>query len=129
MANTTLQIRHSTVAGNTPPSLANGEIAINSRDGVLYYSTPSGTVTTLSAASGPAAASVLLASVAPAASFLVPAAASGPAAAGAAASGPAASGPAASSASSVEQRKYTRSRRHKKVSKIIKSRKRKGTRR
>ena len=54
MANTTLQIRHSTVAGNTPPSLANGEIAINSRDGVLYYSTPSGTVTTLSAASGPA---------------------------------------------------------------------------
>ena len=81
------------------------------------------------AASGPAAASVLLASVAPAASFLVPAAASGPAAAGAAASGPAASGPAASSASSVEQRKYTRSRRHKKVSKIIKSRKRRGTHR
>jgi hypothetical protein len=54
MANTTLQIKHSTVAGNTPSSLANGEIAINSRDGVLYYSTPSGTVTTLSAASGPA---------------------------------------------------------------------------
>ena len=81
---------------------------------------------------GPAAAgaaSVPAASVAPAASFLVPAAASGPAAAGPAASGPAASGPAASSASSVEQRKYTRSRRHKKVSKIIKSRKRKGTRR
>ena len=75
------------------------------------------------AASGPAAASVLLASVAPAASFLVPAAASGPGAAGAA------SGPAASSASSVEQRKYTRSRRHKKVSKIIKSRKRRGTHR
>jgi len=45
MANTTLQIRHSTVQGNTPSSLANGEIAINSRDGVLYYSTPSGTVT------------------------------------------------------------------------------------
>jgi hypothetical protein len=53
MANTTLQIRHSTVAGNTPSSLANGEIAINSRDGVLYYSTPSGAVTTLTAASGP----------------------------------------------------------------------------
>ena len=53
MANTTLQIRHSTVAGNTPPSLANGEIAINSRDGILYYSTPSGTVTALTAASGP----------------------------------------------------------------------------
>jgi hypothetical protein len=54
MANTTLQIRHSTVAGNTPSSLANGEIAINSRDGVLYYSTPSGAVTTLTASSGPA---------------------------------------------------------------------------
>ena len=54
MANTTLQIRHSTVAGNTPSSLANGEIAINSRDGVLYYSTPSGIVTSLSGASGPA---------------------------------------------------------------------------
>ena len=54
MANTTLQIRHSTVAGNTPSSLANGEIAINSRDGVLYYSTPSGVVTSLSASSGPA---------------------------------------------------------------------------
>ena len=45
MANTTLQIRHSTVAGNTPSSLANGEIAINSRDGILFYSTPSGVVT------------------------------------------------------------------------------------
>ena len=48
MANTTLQIRHSTVAGNTPSSLANGEIAINSRDGVLFYSTPSGVVTSFS---------------------------------------------------------------------------------
>jgi hypothetical protein len=45
MANTTLQIRHSTVTGNTPSSLANGEIAINSRDGILFYSTPSGVVT------------------------------------------------------------------------------------
>ena len=48
MANTTLQIRHSTVQGNTPPSLANGEIAINSRDGILFYATPSGVVTTFS---------------------------------------------------------------------------------
>jgi hypothetical protein len=54
MANTTLQIRHSTVAGNTPSSLANGEIAINSRDGVLYYSTPSGTVTAFNSSTGPA---------------------------------------------------------------------------
>jgi len=48
MANTTLQIRHSTVQGNTPPSLANGEIAINSRDGILFYATPSGVVTSFS---------------------------------------------------------------------------------
>ena len=54
MANTTLQIRHSTVAGNTPSSLANGEIAINSRDGVLYYSTPTGTVTAFNSSTGPA---------------------------------------------------------------------------
>jgi len=46
--NTLLQIRHSTVAGNTPSSLANGEIAINSRDGVLFYSTPTGVVTSFS---------------------------------------------------------------------------------
>lgn len=85
---------------------------------------------------GPAAPAV--ASVAPAASFLVPAA-SGPAAsvapaasdaaAAGAAAASAASASAASAASSVEQRKYTRSRRHKKVSKIIKSRKRRGTHR
>jgi hypothetical protein len=54
MSNTTLQIRHSTIAGNTPPSLANGEIAINSRDGILYYSTPSGTVTAFNSSTGPA---------------------------------------------------------------------------
>jgi hypothetical protein len=48
MANTTLQIRHSTVAGNTPSSLANGELAINSRDGTLFYSTPAGVVTSFS---------------------------------------------------------------------------------
>ena len=48
MANTTLQIRHSTVAGNIPSSLANGELAINSRDGTLFYSTPAGVVTSFS---------------------------------------------------------------------------------
>lgn len=53
MANTILQIKHSTFIGNTPSSLANGEIAINSRDGKLFYSTPSGVVTQLSSASGP----------------------------------------------------------------------------
>ena len=70
---------------------------------------------------GPAAASA----VSGAASFLVPAA-SGPAAAASAASA-AASASSASSASNVDQRKYTRSRKHKKVSKIIKSRKRRVT--
>jgi hypothetical protein len=34
--------------------LANGEIAINSRDGVLYYSTPTGTVTAFNSSTGPA---------------------------------------------------------------------------
>jgi hypothetical protein len=48
MSNTTLQIRHSTVAGNVPSSLANGEIALNSRDGRLFYSTPAGVVTSFS---------------------------------------------------------------------------------
>ena len=71
-----------------------------------------------SAASGSAASG---SAVSGAASFLVPASVP------AAASGPAASS--ASSASNVEQRKYTRSRKHKKVSKIIKSRKRRGTHR
>jgi len=48
MSNTTLQIRHSTVAGNVPSSLANGEIALNSKDGRLFYSTPAGVVTSFS---------------------------------------------------------------------------------
>jgi serine/threonine protein kinase len=74
---------------------------------------------------GPAAASGSV--VTGAASFLVPAAASGPGAAGAASAASAASS--ASSNSSVEQRKYTRSRKHKKVSKIKKSKKRRGSRR
>jgi serine/threonine protein kinase len=73
---------------------------------------------------GPAAAASGSA-VSGAASFLVPVAASGPAASAAAAS--AASASAASAASNVDQRKYTRSRKHKKVSKIIKSRKRRVT--
>ena len=30
MANTIIQLKHSTVTGNTPVSLANGEISINS---------------------------------------------------------------------------------------------------
>ena len=42
MANTVIQIKKSTVSGNVPVSLANGELAINSADGRLYYRTPAG---------------------------------------------------------------------------------------
>jgi len=46
MANTVIQLKHSTETGNVPSSLANGEISINSRDGKFFYSTPAGVVTT-----------------------------------------------------------------------------------
>ena len=49
MANTLIQLKFSTVASNVPSSLANGEIAINSADGKLFYSSPSGSVTYLNA--------------------------------------------------------------------------------
>ena len=53
MANTIIQLKHSTVTGNTPASLANGEISINSRDGKLFYSTPLGVVTAFNPYPGP----------------------------------------------------------------------------
>lgn len=37
MANTIIELRHSTVTGNTPSNLANGEIAINTFDGKIFY--------------------------------------------------------------------------------------------
>lgn len=37
MANSIIQLRHSNVTGNTPASLANGEIAINIYDGKIFY--------------------------------------------------------------------------------------------
>ena len=49
MANTVIQLKFSTVASNVPSTLANGEIAINSADGKLYYRTPSGSITYLNA--------------------------------------------------------------------------------
>jgi len=49
VANTVIQLKFSTVASNTPAGLANGEIAINSADGKLYYRTPSGSITYLNA--------------------------------------------------------------------------------
>jgi hypothetical protein len=54
MANTVIQLRNSTVTGNVPSSLANGEISINSRDGKFFYSTPTGTVITHYPYLGPA---------------------------------------------------------------------------
>ena len=50
IANTTIQIKKSTVSGNTPSSLANGEIAINTADGKFFYRTPSGSIGTISQA-------------------------------------------------------------------------------
>ena len=47
MANTTIRIKKSVVTGNTPSSLANGEIALNSADGKLFYATPSGSISYL----------------------------------------------------------------------------------
>jgi hypothetical protein len=56
MANTTIQIKHSTVAGNVPATLANGEISINSADGKIFYAKPNGAIFFISTdtATGPA---------------------------------------------------------------------------
>lgn len=53
MANTIIQIKHSTVQGNVPVSLANGEISINSRDGIIFYADPSGTIQQFTEFPGP----------------------------------------------------------------------------
>jgi hypothetical protein len=54
MANTVIQLKHSTLTGNVPSSLANGEISINSRDGKFFYSTPANVVVTHYPYPGPA---------------------------------------------------------------------------
>ena len=55
MSNTIIELRHSYVTGNVPSSLANGEIAINTYDGKLFYrGGPSNTVQTIERYSGPA---------------------------------------------------------------------------
>ena len=48
LSNTTILIRKSVVSGNTPTELANGEIAINSADGRLFYSDPVGAILSIS---------------------------------------------------------------------------------
>lgn len=54
MANTVIQLKHSTLTGNVPASLANGEISINSLDGKFFYSTPAGVIVTHYPYPGPA---------------------------------------------------------------------------
>lgn len=54
MANTVIELRHSYVTGNVPTSLANGELAINTYDGKLFYrGGASNTVQTIERYSGP----------------------------------------------------------------------------
>jgi len=43
-SNTTIKLKKSLISGNTPSSLANGEIALNAADAKLFYSKPDGTV-------------------------------------------------------------------------------------
>lgn len=47
MANTVIQLKKSTVPGNIPNSLASGEIAINTADGILFYKDPSNVIRTI----------------------------------------------------------------------------------
>jgi hypothetical protein len=54
MANTVIQLKHSTLTGNVPSSLANGEISINNRDGKFFYSTPASVIITHYPYLGPA---------------------------------------------------------------------------
>ena len=53
MANTIIQIRHSTDTGAVPASLANGEISINTRDGRIFYGHPTGSVNEFPSYPGP----------------------------------------------------------------------------
>jgi len=55
MANTVIELRNSYVSGNVPTSLANGEIAINTYDGKLFYrGGVSNTIQTIERYQGPA---------------------------------------------------------------------------
>jgi hypothetical protein len=53
MSNTIIELKHSQVSGNTPSSLANGEISINTYDGKIFYKNPSGSVETFNKYPGP----------------------------------------------------------------------------
>jgi len=55
MSNTIIELRRSSVSGNVPSSLANGEIAINTYDGKLFYrGGASNTIQTIERFTGPA---------------------------------------------------------------------------
>jgi len=55
MSNTIIEIRHSNVSGNVPTTLANGEIAINTIDGKLFYrGGESNTIQSIQSFPGPA---------------------------------------------------------------------------
>jgi hypothetical protein len=52
IANTTIVVKKSGVPGNTPSSLANGELALNYADGKLYYKSTTGTIQAISGSGG-----------------------------------------------------------------------------
>ena len=53
MSNTTIELKHSQVTGNTPASLANGEISINTADGKIFYKHPNGSILAMERYVGP----------------------------------------------------------------------------
>lgn len=52
MANTVIQLKKSATPASVPSSLANGELALNFADGVLYYKAANGTIASISGAGG-----------------------------------------------------------------------------
>jgi hypothetical protein len=53
MSNTIIQLKFSTISGNTPVSLSNGELAINTFDGKIFYSDPVGEIKSIQNFPGP----------------------------------------------------------------------------
>lgn len=54
MANTTIELKYSQIAANVPSTLANGEIAINTNDGILFYKDQTDTIQQFNKYPGPA---------------------------------------------------------------------------
>lgn len=55
MANTLIQLKKSATPSSVPASLANGELALNFADGILYYKAANGSIASISGTSGGAA--------------------------------------------------------------------------